>query len=97
MSAHTESRHFPPGELSAGDTPLVLPRTTDPRRTSPQTLIDISHRLRPRDYTIASLLDEHTTLTTVFGTPATWAEQEKRLSTSTDRPGGQATRSASSW
>jgi hypothetical protein len=27
-------------------------------------LIDISHRLRPRDYTIAALLDEHTTLTT---------------------------------
>ncbi|SCL25753.1 Replication-relaxation [Micromonospora rhizosphaerae] len=64
MSAHTESRHFPQGELSAGDTPLVVLRTTDSRRTYPRTLIDISHRLRPRDYTIASLLDEHTTLTT---------------------------------
>ncbi|MFI6079253.1 replication-relaxation family protein [Actinoplanes sp. NPDC051343] len=28
------------------------------------TLIDVSHRLRARDYAIASLLDEHTTLTT---------------------------------
>jgi hypothetical protein len=28
------------------------------------TLIDVAHRLRPRDYAIASLLDEHTTLTT---------------------------------
>jgi hypothetical protein len=27
-------------------------------------LIDVSHRLRPRDYAIACLLDEHTTLTT---------------------------------
>jgi hypothetical protein len=41
-------------------------RTTDTARTqsSIHTLIDISHRLRPRDYTIAWLLDEHTTLTT---------------------------------
>jgi len=45
---------------------LVVLRTTDSPRTGSayRTLIDISHRLRPRDYTIASLLDEHTTLTT---------------------------------
>ncbi|QGN48007.1 hypothetical protein GKC29_14905 [Micromonospora sp. WMMC415] len=77
MSAHTESRHIPEGELSTGDTPLVVLRTTDLRRTSTHTLIDISHRLRPRDYTIASLLDEHTTLTTehltsiLFANPTT--------------------------
>ncbi|PWU45614.1 hypothetical protein DLJ47_34130 [Micromonospora sp. S4605] len=77
MSAHTESRRFPEGELSTGDTPLVVLRTTDLRRTSNHTLIDISHRLRPRDYTIASLLDEHTTLTTehltsiLFSNPTT--------------------------
>jgi hypothetical protein len=41
-------------------------RTTDRARTRTTipTLIEISHRLRPRDYTIAALLDEHTTLTT---------------------------------
>lgn len=33
-------------------------------RRAAGALIDISHRLRPRDYTIATLLDEHTTLTT---------------------------------
>ncbi|WP_349876326.1 replication-relaxation family protein [Micromonospora sp. HUAS YX12] len=77
MSAHTESRHFPEGELSTGDTSLVVLRTTDRRRTSNHTLIDISHRLRPRDYTIATLLDEHTTLTTehltsiLFSNPTT--------------------------
>jgi hypothetical protein len=42
---------------------MVL-RTPDPVTTSsPHTLIEMSHRLRPRDYTIASLLHEHTTLT----------------------------------
>ncbi|MEU1969678.1 replication-relaxation family protein [Micromonospora sediminicola] len=64
MSAATESRHFPEGECSTGDTSSVVRRTTDRRRASHHTLIDISHRLRPRDYTIATLLDEHTTLTT---------------------------------
>jgi hypothetical protein len=37
---------------------------TDVRGPVPHTLIDISQRLRPRDYAIACLLDEHTTLTT---------------------------------
>jgi hypothetical protein len=77
MSAHSESRHFPPGELSPGNPSLVVLRTTDLHRPSAHTLIDISHRLRPRDYTIASLLDEHTTLTTdhltsiLFSNPTT--------------------------
>lgn len=45
---------------------MVVLRTTDaPRTPAPvRRLIDISRRLRPRDYTVASLLDEHTTLTT---------------------------------
>ncbi|GIF69361.1 hypothetical protein Ais01nite_73960 [Asanoa ishikariensis] len=64
MPAHTESRHFPPGELSTGDAPVIVVRTNDTRRTAGRTLVDVSHRLRPRDYTIALLLDEHTTLTT---------------------------------
>jgi hypothetical protein len=67
MSANAVARQFPTGELSRlGNRPMVVLRTTDVPRThsSIHTLIDISHRLRPRDYTIASLLDEHTTLTT---------------------------------
>ncbi|MEH1166442.1 replication-relaxation family protein [Micromonospora sp. CPCC 205539] len=64
MSAHTASRHLPEGELSAGDaTPAVL-RAINPRRSPATTLIDVSHRLRARDYTIATLLDDHLTLTT---------------------------------
>jgi len=44
---------------------LVVLGTTGTGRVNPaHTLIDISHRLGPRDYTIAALLDEHTTLTT---------------------------------
>jgi Replication-relaxation len=67
MSANTVARPFPTGELSRpGNRSLVVLRTTDIARnnSSSHTLIDISHRLRPRDYTIAALLDEHTTLTT---------------------------------
>jgi hypothetical protein len=77
MSAHPESRHLSQGERSTGDTALVVLRTTEPRSPFPHTLIDISHRLRPRDYTIAALLDEHTTLTTehltsiLFASPTT--------------------------
>ncbi|MET7403784.1 replication-relaxation family protein, partial [Dactylosporangium sp. NPDC005572] len=41
-----------------------MPRISDPSRRAAHSLIGISHRLRPRDYAIASLLDEHTTLTT---------------------------------
>jgi hypothetical protein len=64
MSAHTESRQLPPGEPSTGNPPLPAARTTNVHRPATLTLIGISHRLRPRDYTIASLLDELTTLTT---------------------------------
>ncbi|GAA0403894.1 hypothetical protein GCM10009541_53840 [Micromonospora gifhornensis] len=63
MTANPQSRHFPHGEPSSGDTPLVVLRPITPRHAT-HTLIAVSHRLRPRDYTIASLLDEHTTLTT---------------------------------
>jgi hypothetical protein len=43
----------------------VVVRTPDPvSRNSTSTLIEMSHRLRPRDYTIAWLLHEHTALTT---------------------------------
>jgi hypothetical protein len=47
------------------------------RSAATLALIEISHRLRPRDYTIAELLDEHTTLTTdqitaiLFSNPTT--------------------------
>ncbi|GGL12631.1 replication-relaxation family protein [Mangrovihabitans endophyticus] len=60
------TRRFPAGEVSrAGTQPPASPPTADWVTTSPgSTLIGISHRLRPRDYTIASLLHEHTTLTT---------------------------------
>jgi Replication-relaxation len=57
MSAHSVARQFPTGESVS---PGIRPR----RSIATPTLIDISHRLRPRDYTIAALLDEHTTLTT---------------------------------
>ena len=67
MSANAVARQFPSGEpLPSGSRPAAVSRTTDTVRVSSttRTLIDISHRLRPRDYTIAALLDEHTTLTT---------------------------------
>jgi hypothetical protein len=80
MSATAVARQFPTGELSEpGNRPTVMLRTTNTARINPTTttLIDISHRLRPRDYTIAALLDEHTTLTTdqltaiLFSNPTT--------------------------
>ncbi len=67
MSANAVARQFPTRELSGpGNRSMVVLRTTDTPRTNSlsHTLIDLSYRLRPRDYTIASLLDEHTTLTT---------------------------------
>jgi len=42
----------------------VVLRTPEPVAKSTGTLIEMSHRLRPRDYAIASLLHQHTTLTT---------------------------------
>jgi hypothetical protein len=48
-----------------GSSPIVVLRTTtSPRVSAAHTLIELSHRLRPRDYALAALLDEHTTLTT---------------------------------
>ena len=66
MPANAVARQFPQGNSLPGNRSLVVLHATDPPRTNStsHTLIDISHRLRPRDYTIASLLDEHTTLTT---------------------------------
>jgi hypothetical protein len=67
MSANAVARQFPTGESSQpGNRSVVVLRRIDTGRTNSSfhTLIDISHRLRPRDYTIAALLDEHTTLTT---------------------------------
>jgi len=66
MSATTVARQFPVGEsLQTGSRPTVVLRATGTSRAiQTRTLIDISHRLRPRDYTIAALLDEHTSLTT---------------------------------
>ncbi|KAB1920165.1 hypothetical protein F8280_23980 [Micromonospora noduli] len=77
MSGDTETRHLPEGEPSPGDTPPTAARPTTRRPTPAHTLIDVSHRLRPRDYTIAALLDEHGTLTTehltavLFANPTT--------------------------
>jgi hypothetical protein len=68
MSTSDRTRHFPAGEVSRPGNqpqPLMVLRTPDPISTiSRSTLIDVSHRLRPRDYTIASLLHHHTMLTT---------------------------------
>ena len=70
MSTNRPTRLFPVGEVSR---PGITPPSSSSRRSSNPTptnsqsfptLIDVSHRLRPRDYAVASLLDEHTTLTT---------------------------------
>jgi hypothetical protein len=63
MPAHRPTRQLPPGDLSTGSTPSVARGAADTRRAA-HTLIGISHRLRPRDYAVADLLDAHTTLTT---------------------------------
>jgi hypothetical protein len=77
MPAHPPTRLFPVGEVSRPGNPTpsaAVRRPPDPSRTSRSpyssvlssfaTLIDVAHRLRPRDYAIAALLEEHTTLTT---------------------------------
>jgi hypothetical protein len=68
MSARPKTRHPSQGDTSKrGSTVAAVPPaagSTRSARPAPTTLIDISHRLQPRDYTIATLLDEHTTLTT---------------------------------
>jgi Replication-relaxation len=72
MSADHPTRHFPVGEVSRPGNqpqPIVVLRTPEPVTKSTGTLIEMSHRLRPRDYTIASLLHQHTTLTTDQLTP----------------------------
>jgi len=67
MSTSDPTRHFPAGEVSRPGIqpqPLMMLRPTTTTTISRFTLIDVSHRLRPRDYTIASLLHEHAMLTT---------------------------------
>lgn len=64
MNPETDARLFPQGNPLPGSRPSSRPRRANPVSGPPRTLIDVSHRLRPRDYTIAVLLDEHTTLTT---------------------------------
>lgn len=69
MSASRPTRLFPVGEGSRPGTtasPASTRRSSNLITTSvplSSTLIEVSHRLRPRDYAVASLLDEHTTLT----------------------------------
>lgn len=72
MSERRPTRLFPVGEVSRpGTTPLAASASGPSDSASSVTsssasipnLIDVSHRLRPRDYSLASLLDEHTTLT----------------------------------
>ncbi len=105
MPAHPTPRHFPSGELPPGGAPATPPRTTGARRA--HTLLDISHRLRARDYTIAALLDEHTTLSTehlsavLFDNPTTCrhrcqAEISPQIS-SAERLPSTADRGACSW
>jgi hypothetical protein len=64
MSAADHTRHSPLGEFLAGVGPVIVMRTTERGRPHSDTLIELSDRLQPRDYAIAALLDEHTTLTT---------------------------------
>jgi hypothetical protein len=71
MSATQRTRLTPAGEVSRPGitaSSASVSRSSNPAypttSTSSPTLIDVSHRLRPRDYAVASLLDEHTTLTT---------------------------------
>src|SRR4051812_15177450 len=68
MCASQPTRLLPVGGVSR---PGIMPsfassvRSSNPvPPSSSSTLIEVSHRLRPRDYAIASLLDEHTTVTT---------------------------------
>src|SRR4051794_781446 len=69
MPARAPARHPYQGDLPPGGPPKSRHRTL--------ALIDIAHRLRPRDHTIAALLADHTTLTTdqltgmLFDSPTT--------------------------
>ncbi|GAA4474602.1 hypothetical protein GCM10023170_097100 [Phytohabitans houttuyneae] len=88
MSANDQLRLVPTGEPPARGGRLVLGTITG-YGPAPRSLIDISHRLRPRDYTIAALLDEHTTLTTdqltavLFAHPTTCRHRLHQLRTLT--------------
>ncbi len=68
MSAMDETRLSPVGDLLLpGNNPAIgVAANTRPRQPSSAipSLLDLSKRLRPRDYVIAALLDEHLVLTT---------------------------------
>jgi hypothetical protein len=77
MPASADARQLPEGDLPVGNAASYgsppsshpstppSPTTSSPSVPSPtSTLLDISTRLRPRDYTIAHLLDQHIVLTT---------------------------------
>src|SRR5258706_5569035 len=64
MSRPSAARQSLKGDLSRSGNPHS---TSTSGRTLPshrQTLLEVSKRLRPRDYVLAELLDDHTTLTT---------------------------------
>ena len=77
MPAHPPSRHFPAGKSPARTTRVAALSSTDLHRLAATTILDVTDRLQPRDYTIAALLDEHHTLTTdqltavLFASPIT--------------------------
>lgn len=74
MDDHPEVRLPIPGDISRPGKPRKTPPTRTASRRAP-TLMDLSHRLTPRDYTIAHLLSEHTTLTTTQLTAALFTNE----------------------
>jgi hypothetical protein len=64
MSAPSAARQPLKGDLSrSGNSHSAATSSRTPPSHRP-TLLDVSKRLRPRDYVLAELLDDHTTLTT---------------------------------
>ena len=68
MSDLADARQFPEGDLPGGNTVASVPSPSAPPPSTPPpptlTLLDVSKRLRPRDFAIAHLLDQHIVLTT---------------------------------
>lgn len=63
-----DARQFPEGDLAGGNAVATVPSPSAPIPSAPSpptsTLLDLSKRLRPRDFAIAHLLDQHIVLTT---------------------------------
>jgi hypothetical protein len=80
MSTPAEPRHAPGGTPRTGE----QRRASTTRRTL-NTVVDIAHRLQPRDLTLAVLLSEHHLLTTdqitavLFGSPTTCVHRLRLL------------------